>query len=65
MDCNSQKLAASHSKQPICPCMPVLAMAYVPMQEWETPYELEVGFQQGTIFPSLNKPFLEGACFCG
>lgn len=65
MDCNSKKLAASHSMPSVCPGMPVLAMAYVPMQEWERPYELDVGFQRGTIFPSLDKPFLEGKCFCG
>ena len=35
-----------------------LAMAYVPFQTWETPYELMEGLRQGTIFPSLDKPFL-------
>lgn len=42
-----------------------LAMAYVPWQLWEQPYQSEIGFDKGTIFPSLDKPFLadEGA-FC-
>ena len=35
----------------------VVAMAYVPWQEWEDVYELCEGFEIGTIFPSLNKPF--------
>lgn len=34
------------------------AMAYVAFQTWETPYDPEVGFVRGTIFPSLDKPFL-------
>ena len=37
-----------------------LAMAYVPWQSWETPYEDEVAFEVGTVFPSLNLPFLGG-----
>ena len=39
-------------------------MAYVPMQVWKKPYEKEIGFQRGTIFHALDKPFLddEGAC---
>ena len=35
-----------------------LAMAYVPMQTWEEPYDMEEGFCRGTIFPSLDYPFL-------
>jgi hypothetical protein len=34
-----------------------LAMCYVPMQKWETPYKETVGFEAGTIFPSLNLKF--------
>lgn len=34
-----------------------LAMAYVPIQQWETPFEAEVGFTRGTLFPSLDKPY--------
>ncbi len=40
-----------------------LAMAYVPIQQWEKPYEIEKGLQVGTIFPELDKPFLgKGGC---
>ena len=42
-----------------CPKM-VLAMAYVPEQMWETPYEVTEGIHRGTLFPALDKPFLGG-----
>ena len=39
-----------------------LAMAYVPMQKfgkvYEKPYEADVGLSRGTIFPSIDKPFI-------
>lgn len=35
-----------------------LAMAYVPMQQWQDLYEADVGFARGTIFAQLDKPFL-------
>lgn len=35
-----------------------LAMAFVPYQAWENPYANDVGLSRGTIFPSLDKPFL-------
>lgn len=34
-----------------------LAMAYVPMQKWNTTYEPETALENGTIFPDLNMPF--------
>jgi hypothetical protein len=37
-----------------------LAMAYVPDQMWETPYEVTEGLRRGTLFPSLDKPFMGG-----
>ncbi len=39
------------------PCTPYLAIATVPMQRWEAPYECCKGLWCGTIFPSLHKPF--------
>lgn len=42
-----------------CATLP-LAMAYVPFQPWETPYEAEVALKRGTIFPSLDLPFMGG-----
>ena len=35
-----------------------LAMAFVPMQEFGTPYDPTLAFSRGTIFPALDKPFL-------
>lgn len=35
----------------------VLAMAYVPMQEYGLVYSEEQGLDQGTLFPDLDKPF--------
>jgi len=35
-----------------------LAMAYVPWQTWETMYNEEQALEIGTVFPSLDKPFL-------
>ena len=38
-----------------------LAMAYVPMQKFGKvyePYEADVGLSRGTIFPSIDKPFI-------
>lgn len=35
-----------------------LAMAYVPYQQWEQPYETDVALDRGTIFPCLDKPFI-------
>lgn len=39
--------------------MPI-GMAYVPEQVWETPYDVMDGLDRGTLFPSLDKPFLGG-----
>lgn len=35
-----------------------LAMAYVPVQSWERVYDLPTALARGTIFPSLDKPFI-------
>lgn len=37
-----------------------LAMAYVPMQKWNSVYDIGEGFFAGTIFPCLNLPFMGG-----
>ena len=37
-----------------------LAMAYVPMQKYNSAYEQSEALMNGTLFPELNKPF-EGA----
>lgn len=43
-----------------------LAMAYVPIQEFSTVFDLCEGLKNGTIFPELYKPFLgsKGGCRC-
>ncbi len=40
------------------PCNPVLAMAYVPFQQWNQVYTAEKGLCTGTIFPCLDLPFV-------
>ncbi|KIR03911.1 hypothetical protein P261_02726 [Lachnospiraceae bacterium TWA4] len=41
----------------------VVAMAYVPWQTYTETFDLSRGFQTGTIFPELNKPFMAaGRC---
>ncbi|MBE5973517.1 spore coat associated protein CotJA [Lacrimispora sp.] len=34
-----------------------LAIATVPMQPWEQPYDPKTALKHGTIFPSLDLPF--------
>lgn len=41
-----------------------LAMAYVPKQCWEEIYECEAGFNKGTIFKQLDKPWLVNGWRC-
>ena len=57
----NQLLNQSDSMLPadsIPPALLSLAMAFVPYQGFETPYEPSLAFSRGTIFPSLDKPFL-------
>ncbi len=42
------------------PCDPVVAMAYVPWQQFKDVYEPEVALCRGTLFAELDKPFLAG-----
>ncbi len=43
----------------------VLAMSYVLLQEWGNLYAVEDGFDRGTIFAELDKPFVGGGVRCG
>jgi hypothetical protein len=36
----------------------VVAMAYVPVQDWDNVYTPEVGLNRGTIFADLDKPYI-------
>lgn len=42
-----------------------LAMAYIPMQEWEEPYDATRALACATAFPSLNLPFTAYGGNCG
>lgn len=46
--------------KPFNPAKIALAMAYVPDQLWERPYDVNEGLDRGTLFPALYKPFLGG-----
>lgn len=35
-----------------------IGMCYVPFQQWEKPYAENIALEQGTMFPSLDLPFL-------
>ncbi len=35
-----------------------IGMAYVPFQKWEKTYDVNIALCRGTIFPSLDKPFI-------
>ena len=71
MNCNQNSrpvMTDRNMSQPMNPGMwpgsdrfPV-GMGYVPMQNWETPYSMEMGYRHGTIFPSLDYPFVMGGC---
>ncbi len=39
-----------------------IAMAYVPWQQWSTPYPTEQALYHGTIFPELELEFIYGRC---
>lgn len=46
-----------------CDNKQVLAMAYVPWQNWQSLYDAKEGFCHGTIFQELNKQFQgKGGC---
>jgi len=40
----------------------VLAMAYVPIQEWEMLYDEETALARGTLFEALDLPWHPAAC---
>ncbi len=49
---------AAQQTNTINPALLSLALGFVPSQAWENTYEHQVALQRGTIFPSLDKPFL-------
>jgi len=38
----------------------IIGICYVPMQKWEQIYDEDTAYSVGTLFPSLNLPFLGG-----
>lgn len=56
MNCGCNRTASKEAEDPL-KGMP-LAMAYVPWQQWECPYDASKGFCRGTIFEALDKPFM-------
>lgn len=55
MDCVSTEPGCLEQRFPA-------AMAYVPWQQWQTPYVPERALAQGTIFPDLDLQFIYGRC---
>ena len=53
---NGQSCLITEAISPL-PADPVVAMAYVPYQQFNTVYAAEKGLDSGTIFPELDKPF--------
>ena len=49
---------------PVCEniCAYPIAMAYVPMQTFQTTFDLNQSLEVGTIFPELCKPFCGKRC---
>ena len=43
-------------------CAFPIAMAYVPVQSFQTTYDLNRSLEVGTIFPELHKPFCGKRC---
>lgn len=52
------------ARQPACEniCAFPVTMAYVPMQTFQTTYDLNRALNVGTIFPELHKPFCGKRC---
>lgn len=60
--CQGQNMQSPPMNNMIMPDRFPVGMGYVPWQNWETPYPMEQGFHRGTIFPSLDYPFMMGRC---
>lgn len=53
-----QNETAKCESMPAFPVDACVGMAYVPYQTWINVYEPSVGFERGTIFEQLDKPFI-------
>ncbi len=54
--------AAQYVTIPALPKDAAVTMAYVPFQTDKSRYEDAAALSAGTLFPTLNKPFLRGGC---
>lgn len=54
-DCTAADWQGNECRTPGCTCY--LAIANIPMQEWNGTYPVEKAFMRGTIFPELDLPF--------
>ena len=43
-------------------CTDPLTMVFINMQQLDSVYPLNKAYDEGTLFPNLNKPFLGGMC---
>ena len=53
--CAEKEWHTNGCQTPGCNCY--LAIANIPMQQWNGTYAVEKGFMRGTIFPELDLPF--------
>lgn len=51
-----QACKLSDERAPL-PDFPVPAMSYIPYQQWGELYDPLKGYDHGTLFPCLDKPF--------
>lgn len=58
MMARSESESCAYTPSTMFPENPALAIAYVAFQPWETLYEPDVALSRGTVFPSLDKPFI-------
>ena len=59
---DTMKMMEAYGLSPL-PDKPVEAMAYVPFQPYSPEMNKPVlGYENGTLFKSLHKPFYGGAC---
>ena len=59
--CEEKTAPKCENRKPCLDAFPV-GMAYVPWQVWQELYNLEEGFQAGTIFRELDYPWEVGRC---
>lgn len=56
--CTSTSSCCFNTPTSAFPAETPVGMMYVPFQRWEYVYDPQVGFERGTIFEALDKPFL-------